>query len=159
MSGLTLKLGPNERILINGAVIENGTRRTSFTIKTPNTHILRLKDAIHPEDARTPVSRACYIAQLLIAGTADPAEGRKQLIVAIEQLSQVFDDRDSRLLLGAASEHAIRNNAYLAMRKLKELLPREARLFATADLSDAVLPAAEISAGSRVELPAVQANP
>ncbi|MDP0928726.1 flagellar biosynthesis repressor FlbT [Paracoccus onubensis] len=138
MSGLTLKLSPNERILINGAVIENGARRTSFTIKTPNTHILRLKDAIHPDDAKTPVSRACYIAQLLIAGTTDPDQGRKQLIVAIEQLSQVFDDRDSRLLLTAASEHAVANNAYRAMRKLKELLPREARLFAAQDQRDPV---------------------
>lgn len=133
MSGLTLKLNPNERILINGAVIENGARRTSFTIKTPNTYILRLKDAIHPDDATTPVSRACYIAQLLIAGTTDPNKGRQQLIIAIEQLSQVFDDRDSRIILAAASEHAIANNAYRAMRKLKTLLPREARLFAAQD--------------------------
>lgn len=158
MSGLTLKLSPNERILINGAVIENGARRTSFTIKTPNTHILRLRDAIHPDDARTPVSRACYIAQLLIAGTANPAEGRKQLLVAIEQLSQVFEDRDSRVLLAAASGHAIKNNAYLAMRKLKELLPREARLLATLDQPDAALPAAGITADSREARHAVPGN-
>lgn len=133
MSGLTLRLGPHERVLINGAVIENGDRRISFTVKTPNTHILRLRDAIHPADIKTPVSRACYIAQLWIAGTVEERLGRKQLILAIEQLSQVFDDRDSRLLLAAASQHTIANNPYSAMRKLKELLPREARLLAVFD--------------------------
>ena len=130
MSGLVLKLAPNERILINGAVIENGDKRTRIAIKTPNVNVLRLRDAIHPDAANTPVARACYIAQLLLSGDADPAEGRRQLLSAIEQLSQVFDDRDSRTLLADATRFAIENNAYQAMRRLRELLPREARLFA-----------------------------
>ena len=36
MSGLILKLSPKERILINGAVIENGDRRSRLAIMTPN---------------------------------------------------------------------------------------------------------------------------
>ena len=48
MSGLVLKLAPKERILINGAVIENGDRRSRLSIMTPNANILRLRDAIHP---------------------------------------------------------------------------------------------------------------
>lgn len=130
MSGLVLKLAPNERVLINGAVIENGERRSKISIKTPNVNVLRLKDAIHPDMAKTPVSRACYIAQLIFSGDAKPDDGRQQLLVAIEQLSQVFDDRDSRLLLAEASRHVIEENPYQALRKLRELLPREARLFA-----------------------------
>nr|WP_111300102.1 flagellar biosynthesis repressor FlbT [Paracoccus saliphilus] len=130
MSGLVLKLAPNERVLINGAVIENGDRRTKIAIKTPNVNVLRLRDAIHPDSARTPVSRACYIAQLMLSGDADPVEGRRQLLLAIEQLSQVFEDRDSRILLAEATEAAVGDNAYQAMRKLRDLLPREARLFA-----------------------------
>ena len=132
MSGLVLKLAPNERVLINGAVIENGDRRTRIAIKTPNVNVLRLRDAIHPEKAATPVSRACYIAQLILSGDADPGQGRQQLLVAIEQLSQVFEDRDSRLLLADATQAVIDQNPYQAMRKLRELLPREARLFAAA---------------------------
>lgn len=131
MSGLVLKLAPNERILINGAVIENGERRSKLSIKTPNVNVLRLKDAIHPSDANTPVARACYIAQLTLSGDAEPDEGRRQLILAIEQLSQVFDDRDSRSLLAEASTHAIEGAIYPALRKLRELLPRQARLLAS----------------------------
>ena len=52
MSGLVLKLAPKERVLINGAVIENGDRRTRVSILTPNANILRLKDALHPDDAK-----------------------------------------------------------------------------------------------------------
>lgn len=130
MSGLILKLAPNERILINGAVIQNGDRQTKFSIKTPNAHVLRLKDAIHPDMANTPVSRTCYIAQLILSGDAEPEEGRKQLLIGVEQLSQVFDDVDSRKILAAATEYAISRNIYQVLRQLKKLIPREARLFA-----------------------------
>ena len=54
MSGLVLKLSPKERVLINGVVIENGDRRSRLAIMTPDANILRLRDAIHPEDARRP---------------------------------------------------------------------------------------------------------
>ena len=46
MSGLVLKLSPKERVLINGAVIENGDRRSRLSIMTPGANILRLRDAI-----------------------------------------------------------------------------------------------------------------
>lgn len=130
MSGLILKLGPNERVLINGAIIQNGERRTKFSIRTPNANVLRLKDAIHPDQAKTPVSRTCYIAQLILSGDADPQQGQQQLISAIEQLTQVFDDADSRKILTLATEHVVSGDAYRALRQLRELLPREARLFA-----------------------------
>lgn len=128
MSGLILKLAPNERVLINGAVIENGDRRSHISIKTPNTSILRLKDALHPNDAKTPVTRCCLDAQLILSGDLDPEEGRQRLIAAIETLSRVFDDRDSLLTLDAAGAAAIDGNAYMVLRLMKGLIGREARL-------------------------------
>lgn len=130
MTGLVLKLAPKERVLINGAVIENGERRSKIAIKTADVNVLRLKDAIHPDHAKTPVSRACYIAQLILSGDAERQDGHRQLLLSIEQLSQVFDDRDSRIQLSEATQHIIDGNTYQAMRKLRALLPREARLFA-----------------------------
>lgn len=130
MAGLVLKLAPNERILINGAVIENGDRRTRISIKTPRANVLRLADAIPPDEANTPVSRACYLCQLVLSGDLAEPEGRHRLVRSIEQLSQVFTDADSRKLLAQASEAAIGDNAYQALKALRLLLPREARVFA-----------------------------
>ena len=92
MSGLVLKLGPKERVLINGAVIENGERRSRLSIVTPNANILRLRDAIHPEEVTTPVRRVCYIAQLVLSGDAEATDARPQLLRGIEQLSQALRD-------------------------------------------------------------------
>lgn len=130
MSGLVLKLGPKERVLINGAVIENGDRRSRLSIMTPNANILRLRDAIHPEEVNTPVRRVCYIAQLVLSGDADPDEARLQLLRGIEQLSQVLTDPDSRQLLAQATEAVTEDRHYLALKSLRGLLPREQRLLA-----------------------------
>lgn len=132
MSGLVLKLSPNERVLINGAVIENGDKRSRLTICTPNANILRLRDALHPEEVNTPVRRVCYIAQLVLSGDAKPDEARRQLIRGVEQLSQALTDRDSRLQLSAATEAVLDDQFYQALKALRALLPREARLLAAA---------------------------
>lgn len=130
MTGLVLKLGPRERILINGAVIENGDRRSRLNIVTPNAHILRLKDAIHPEEATTPVRRTCYIAQLVLSGDADPDEAATQLQSAIAQLAAVFADPDSQAHLAAARSSVAERQFYRALKALRSLLPREEMLLA-----------------------------
>lgn len=125
MSGLVLKLAPNERVLINGAVIENGDRRSKIAIRTPNANVLRLKDAIHPEHANTPVRRACYIAQLVLSGDAEPAEGKRQLLLAIAQLMPVFEDGASQATLREAATSVEDGGFYPALRRLRELIPHE----------------------------------
>jgi flagellar protein FlbT len=130
MTGLVLKLGPHERVLINGAVIENGDKRSRLAVVTPNAHILRLRDAILPEQANTPVRRVCYIAQLVLSGDAAASEARLQLLRGIEQLSQVLTDHDSRGLLTQATDAVLEEQHYQALKALRALLPREERLFA-----------------------------
>ncbi|PRX33706.1 flagellar protein FlbT [Meinhardsimonia xiamenensis] len=132
MSGLVLKLGPRERVLINGAVIENGDRRSRLNIITPGAHILRLRDAIHPDEVTTPVRRVCYIAQLVLSGDAAPQDARPQLLRGIEQLSQALRDPDSRAQLAAATEAVLASQYYQALKALRRLLPREERLLAQA---------------------------
>ncbi|MHA6327112.1 flagellar biosynthesis repressor FlbT [Roseivivax sp. CAU 1753] len=131
MSGLVLKLAPKERILINGAVVENGDKRTRFAIMSPNVNILRLKDAIHPEEAKTPVRRAAYQVQLALTGDIDPDTMRMDILGRIEELSHILIDPDSRRLLAVASDALIHNRYYQCLKGLRALIPREDRLLAT----------------------------
>ncbi|MEM9434352.1 MAG: flagellar biosynthesis repressor FlbT [Pseudomonadota bacterium] len=128
MTGLVLKLSPKERILINGAVIENGDRRSKLNIVTPNANILRLRDALHPEEINTPVRRVCYIIQLVLSGDADEEDAKPQILRGLEQLSQVFSDRDSREILDGTTSHVLEKRFYPALKALKSLLARESRL-------------------------------
>lgn len=132
MSGLVLKLSPKERVLINGAVIENGDRRSRLSIMSPNANILRLRDAIHPEEAVTPVRRVCYAAQLVLTGDADAKDTRHKLLHRIEELSHILTDPDSRSLLANATEALLQDQFYQCLKALRGLIPREDRLLAAA---------------------------
>lgn len=131
MTGLIIRLAPYERMLLNGAVIENGERRTSFAIKSPNAHVLRLRDAILPDQANTPVKRTCYLVQLILSGDGQEDDLRQPLLRALEQLSHVFHDPDSRTLLDLAARSIIAREYYLGLKQIRKLLPREARIFAS----------------------------
>ena len=130
MTGLVLKLGPKERVLVNGAVIENGDRRSRLAILTPNANILRLRDAIRPDEANTPVRRVCYIAQLVLSGDVETDQARQQLLRGIEQLSQALTDPDSRMHLSEATDAVLAADFYRALKRLRSLLAREERLLA-----------------------------
>lgn len=70
---LRLTLKPGERVAINGAVLVNGDRRTSFAVEN-QAHVLREKDIMKPEHADSPAKRI-YLAILLIA--LDPGNERR----------------------------------------------------------------------------------
>ena len=131
MSGLVLKLAPRERVLVNGAVIENGDRRGRLCIKTPGAHVLRLRDALHPDEVTTPVRRVCYVAQLALSGDADPDEARAQLLRGIDQLSGALTDEPSREALQTARRAVQQDRVYQSLRVLRTLLPHEERLLGT----------------------------
>ncbi|WP_299638196.1 flagellar biosynthesis repressor FlbT [uncultured Ruegeria sp.] len=130
MSGLVLKLAPKERVLINGVVIENGDRRGRFSIMTSQANVLRLRDAIHPDEVNTPVRRVCYAAQLVLSGDMEPGQARQQLLRRVEELSQVFTDADSRRVLAEATDALVAEHYYKCLKSLRSLLPREERLIA-----------------------------
>lgn len=130
MGGLVLKLAPKERILINGAVIENGDKRSRLSIVTPDANILRLKDAIHPETANTPVRRLCYAIQLVLSGDSDPDSTRLTLLRRLEELAQILEDGDSSLALAEATEALVSNQHYRCLKAVRSLLTREERLLA-----------------------------
>ena len=128
MSGLVLKLSPFERVLVNGAVIENGGRRSKLSIITPNANILRLRDAIRPDEANTPVRRVCYISQLVLSGdlTGDDCSG--QLRQGISQLRAAFPDADCQDHLESAQQALANGDFYRVLKSLRHLLDLEAQL-------------------------------
>lgn len=128
MSGLVLKLGPKERLLINGAVIENGDRRSRVTVLTSNAKILRLRDAIHPDEATTPVKRACYLAQLVLSGDTSPSHALEKLNGQIDALENAFMDPQSVEHLSAAKTYLNQGNAYSCLKSLRRLIPLETHL-------------------------------
>jgi flagellar protein FlbT len=125
MAGLRLKLRPHERVLINGAVIENGASQIELRVVSPNTRILRLRDALHPDAVNTPTERVCYIAQLLVAGEAGAEEAAPQFVRGVAALKQVFLDPGSQAVMDQALRFVHAGNYYRAMQCMRRLLAYE----------------------------------
>jgi len=146
MAGLILKLRAHEQILVNGVVMQNGERNARLIVKTPDAKILRLRDAIHPDEVDTPVKRVCYIAQLAVAGEADADEAARQLGRAIAQLNDALSGMElCDEALEAAAEALREKNFYCVLRALRRLLPIEDRLLGMTPMS-AARPLAEARA-------------
>lgn len=141
MTGLRLKLAPNEQVLINGAVVQNGQTKVELRIKTPNTKILRLRDAIHPDHVDTPTKRVCYIAQLAVAGEVPDDAAFAQFRAGVRALQQVFTNASSTRLMEEAVALAAEGNFYKALQHMRKLLPYEALLMAEAASAPATRPA------------------
>ena len=125
MPGLILKLRAHEQILVNGVVMQNGDRNARLIIKTPDACILRLRDAIHPDEATTPVKRACYLAQLAVAGECAPDSAARQLISGLEGLGRWLPGGAAREHLDEARLALREGNFYAVLRALRRLMPIE----------------------------------
>jgi flagellar protein FlbT len=126
--GLVLRLRPFEKFLINGVVIENGERRAKLRVVTQDAHILRVRDAIHPDDANTPARRLYYIAQLAVAGEAGRDAAMSELEPGLMALRDAFGDALSPAEIDAAIEDARAGRFYHVMRALARVLPKEQAL-------------------------------
>ncbi len=130
MAGLILKLRAHEQFLVNGVVMQNGDRSARLIVKTAGANILRLRDAIHPDEVDTPVKRVCYVAQLAVAGEAGEDEAGEQLLVGIEQLEDALEGFEGTDLLCSARDAVEQGNFYAALKALRGLLPIEEALLA-----------------------------
>lgn len=122
MSGLILKLRPNEELMINGVVVQNGDRNARLRVKTDGASILRLKDAMRPEEATTPERRAYYVAQLAVAGELGAREAVDILTKALAELAELFKERSESVAVARASEELAAGKFYGVMRRLGEIV-------------------------------------
>ena len=128
MAGLVLKLRAHEEVLINGVVMRNGERNVRLVVKSPDANILRLSEALQPEEAATPVSRLCYLAQQVVAGEREGDETRPELLRGLNDLNVALDGHPAASHLADAGAALEEGKFYGAFRALKRMIPVEADL-------------------------------
>jgi flagellar protein FlbT len=114
-------LRPYEELMINGVVVQNGDRKTRLRVKTDGAAILRLKDAMRPEEATTPLKKAYYVAQLAVSGELPAKEAAAILSRALAALSATARAPEAETVARAAEELAS-GRMYGVMRRLGELV-------------------------------------
>ncbi|CUH40643.1 flagellar biosynthesis repressor FlbT [Jannaschia seosinensis] len=128
MAGLMLKFPAGDRIVVNGAVIENVGRGARLRLLTPDTQLLRLRDAIDPERAKTPVGRLCHAVQMMLIGEWSCEEGVPETLAALVPLREAFVAGPDRSCIDEVAGYLREGQFYQALRQLGRLRRREAEL-------------------------------
>lgn len=127
-----LKFPAGDRIVVNGAVIENVGRGARLRLLTPDTQLLRLRDAINPSAAQTPVGRLTHQVQLMLIGELSPEEALHETLANLAVLRTAFIDREDRALIDQAVSYLQETQFYQALRALGRLRRKEAELLSVA---------------------------
>ncbi|MFO6464923.1 flagellar biosynthesis repressor FlbT [Jannaschia sp. KMU-145] len=131
MAGLMLKLPSGDRIVVNGAVIENAGRGARLRLLTPDTQLLRLRDAVDPAQAVTPVARLANLVQIMLVGECDIEQMRTDALRALVPLRHAFVEPGDRALIDRISTYLSQGQDYQALRRLGDLKDREAQILAS----------------------------
>ncbi|WDI31552.1 flagellar biosynthesis repressor FlbT [Hyphococcus flavus] len=127
MTGLVIKLKPNEKVLVNGVILQNGDRAASIRVRSNDVSILRASDAIQKEDANTPLKRIYYVAQLAMAGEAEAEAASREILTGLEPLRPIFSG-EAEGELSRAVNAAVEKKFFVVMRAVKKLFPLEEAL-------------------------------
>lgn len=120
---LKIQLRKNQKIIINGAVLENASHRSISLLVINDAAILRDNDILTPEQAVTPASRVYYALQCLYLF---PQDSEKYLPLFRELLESYEEAAPSATDVGKTMREAVdKGNFYQALKKGQELISHE----------------------------------
>lgn len=128
---LKLQIKAGQRIIVNGAVVENiGTRTASLLIKN-EAAIMRDTDILTPEAAATPASRVYYALQCLYLF---PSQKEKYLPIFKELSASYLEAAPSaHEIVDSVNEHVDQGQFYMALKKARDLIHHESKVLTHAD--------------------------
>ena len=130
MAGLVLSLKPNEKFLVNGALLSNGPKRGQICVGNDDVHVLRMSDVIHPDEVNTPIRRVYYATQLILSGDVGSIEIDGEIREGLDALDIVFEGTPIKKNIEKA-QSALKNGRYYSVLcALKPLLQVEEDLLA-----------------------------
>jgi flagellar biosynthesis repressor protein FlbT len=124
---LKISLKPGEKFVVNGAVITNGDRRSSFVIQN-KVSILRERDILTPEDVDSPAKRVYFPIML---SYLDPDKANSYYQEFVERMSEfmsAIETPDAKLLCVQVSLDMMNRDFYKALAGCRKLVDHENKL-------------------------------
>ena len=130
---LKISLKPNEKMVLGGAVIKNGTSSSVFFIEN-NVLVLREKDIITEEQVNTPCKRIYFTIQLMYLDEANLAHYHA---LYWQQMGELTDTVKSMLHFSIEiGEHILASEYYKALKVAKKMIAYEKELLNHASQRD-----------------------
>lgn len=129
---LLIDLKPGEKVIVNGAVVENAGHSTKLRVLN-DSNILREKDIVADGDNITPAGRVYFFIQ---NSYIFPASRSKYIALFERCLNDYVDSCASAAQLGEDIRQAVNNQEYYKALKLaRKLLKHEAQVLESFNLA------------------------
>lgn len=122
---LKITLKPQERMIIGGTVITNGTTKATLLIEA-NVPILRQKDILAERDATTPARRIYFAVQLMYIDELNLAVHHNTYWRLVQDLLKAAPS--TLPFIDLISEKIVNQNYYAALKAARKLVDFEATL-------------------------------
>lgn len=132
---LKLSLKPSERFVINGAVMQNGDRRSILLLQN-KASVLREKDIIQPEDVNTPARHIYFPIQMMYLDPDTANATYDEFVLRMSEFMNVIRSPDILKECVAISRDVMAADYYKALTRCRKLLTYEEELLA--NVSDGV---------------------
>ena len=123
---LRLTLKPDERIIVNGCVIRNASRRQTLTIEN-HADVIRGHDLLKEQEATTPVTRVYLVIQTVLVAAELREEFNPQIQKQLAELVTVFGVDHTENIIKAANFVSL-GDYYKALRALNPVIKHERQL-------------------------------
>ena len=133
---LKIALKPHERLVVAGAVIRNGEKRSDLVIEN-RVPILREKDILSEADVNTPCRRIYFAIQLMYFDEDKLKEHYKNYWRLVDEVVSAAPSMTSRVDL--ISELIVSGNYYKALRSARDLIDYEKEVLNSVVKSDGCL--------------------
>lgn len=122
---LRLKLKPHERIIIGGAIVQNGRGRGELLIDH-EVPVLREADILRPASVRTPCERLYMVLQLVYI---DTEQASQHLVTYRTLVGDVLQAAPScQPLIDPIDRHVAEGRFYQALKQARRLIDHEREL-------------------------------
>jgi flagellar protein FlbT len=119
---LKISLKPDERIIIGGAVLQNGGARSDFVIEN-SVPILREKDIMGLNEANSPCRRIYFAIQLMYVDDKNIEEHRATYWILVKDVTNAAPSTVG--LIDQISEHILHDRYYQALKLTNHLIEYE----------------------------------
>ena len=121
---LKLSLKPGEKFVLNGAVVQNGDRRTTLVLQN-KASVLREKDIMQPEEAATPARRIYFPMMMMYLDDAGANRYYDEFAQRLTEFMGVIRNPDVLADCVAISKHAMAREYYKALMLCRKLIDYE----------------------------------
>lgn len=130
---LKIQLKPNERVIINGAVIEGDAESRTEIIVLNNASVMRQKHILQQDNADTPVKRLYFALQMMYIDDENRGNYQGAFDKYAKDLDETFSLPTTKTAMALIKTAASEGKYYDAMKVCRDLIKVEAELLKIAN--------------------------